>query len=55
MNKNKQNESDSELTFEIDEDLFIELAYMAHEKDITVNELANQILTELIKKEENSD
>jgi len=35
---------------EIDEDVFIALAYMAHDRDITVNKMAEILITAEIEK-----
>jgi len=36
--------------FDIDDDLFLNLAKMAHERDVTLNDLVNEILREQIEK-----
>lgn len=44
---------DKRLQVPIDEDVFYDLAKLAHERDITVNKLVENILTELIEREKN--
>lgn len=41
-----------EVELDLDDDLFLSLAKMAHEKDITLNDLVNEILKERIEREE---
>jgi predicted HicB family RNase H-like nuclease len=42
-----------QITIDIDGDILLKLALMAHEQDITLNELICNILKEHIQKEEN--
>lgn len=37
------------IEIEIEDELFLQLAKMAHERDITLNQLVTEILTEHIK------
>lgn len=42
------------IEIEIDDDVFIAIAKMAHEKNITFNEMAIEILKEQLKKEQSN-
>ena len=41
-------EYSTDVAFEIDEDLFIELARLAHKRNITVNQMAVELITQYI-------
>jgi predicted HicB family RNase H-like nuclease len=49
----KAKEKKTTITIDIPDDVFITLALMAHEQDITLNQLITNILLEYIEKHEN--
>lgn len=52
MNSHEINDGRSEIEIDITDDEFLRLAKIAHERDITFNQLVEQILTEEIKRVE---
>jgi len=42
-----------EVELDLDDDMLLQLAMIAHEQDITLNQLINEMLTDFIKEQDN--
>jgi hypothetical protein len=50
----EKNEEMEEVEIDISDETFLNIAKLAHEKDITFNQMCRDIIKEAIEKEENS-